>query len=818
MPFNYTIADFVAFTKIKSADVNSRFADIKTFLNGAQIQTIVTTPPNNGVLATDGSGTLGYVTTGLPLASPALTSPAIQDQEVFTNQGSDPSTPASGKLAVYSKNKKLYTKDDAGTVQEVGSGAGSNGVNYIANPSASVDTAGWATYNDSFTATITIASPGVISATAHGLLQDDPVVFTTSGALPTGLTAGTTYYVLFIDANSFNVSTSLGGAAVNTSGTQSGTHTVRPLRPIDATGGTAITTLTRNTSSPIRGAVADFLITKDAADRSGEGVAYAFTLDTADKGKVLTISIDDLPSAAFADGDLNAWVYDVTNSVRIPVTPQSWEASTYGTTFLGEFQAPVNSTSLRLCIHIASANGNAWTLHFTNASIGPAFIPQGTPITDWQPYTLAITGVTTNPGLGTVTYNNAQYRRVGDSIQIRYQLLWSTLGTAGSGSYRFSLPPGVTIDTSKVSITASDDGNRSSLGTAEIFDGDSNFGFVGSLFAATSTTLGLTLTTGSGNVAVVGSGVYPLSMSSGSYNFTSDPIPVAGWSSNLQMASDADTRVVSLGVQDTSGLAITTSPAVFIYPSVLNDTHAVYNPATGLATIRVPGRYRFSAKVTTTPVSLSAAQFLRAQVYKNGVSVAGAFTSGSGGTNTFTAWVFDAVDCAVGDTLGVYVDASVSTTALTSAGYNTFTLEKLSGPSKIAASEKVYCSYNTATAAALTTAYNLVTFSNKDQDTHNAYASGIFTCPKSATFTVHASIEITGGGTTAATIIAVYKNGVIYRGHIMRDSIGGSYTYSLSADVPCLIGDTLAIYAYTEKTTANFVYSENASYLDIKAA
>lgn len=75
--------------------------------------------------------------------------------------------------------------------------------------------------------TVTIASPGVFSDTAHGLGVGDKVVFQTTGALPTGLTAGTTYYIISagLTADAFEVSTTDGGSAVNTSGSQSGTHT-----------------------------------------------------------------------------------------------------------------------------------------------------------------------------------------------------------------------------------------------------------------------------------------------------------------------------------------------------------------------------------------------------------------------------------------------------------------------------------------------------------------------------------------------------------------------------------------------------------------
>lgn len=74
------------------------------------------------------------------------------------------------------------------------------------------------------TVTITIASPAVITAASVPVVNT-PVVFSTTGALPTGLTAGTTYYIVAPTATTFNVATSIGGSAINTSGTQSGAQT-----------------------------------------------------------------------------------------------------------------------------------------------------------------------------------------------------------------------------------------------------------------------------------------------------------------------------------------------------------------------------------------------------------------------------------------------------------------------------------------------------------------------------------------------------------------------------------------------------------------
>lgn len=79
------------------------------------------------------------------------------------------------------------------------------------------------------TSTLTIATPAVVTLTAHGYTSGQRVQFTTTGALPTGITAATTYFITVINANTFNVSTSFANAQaatfVATSGTQSGVHT-----------------------------------------------------------------------------------------------------------------------------------------------------------------------------------------------------------------------------------------------------------------------------------------------------------------------------------------------------------------------------------------------------------------------------------------------------------------------------------------------------------------------------------------------------------------------------------------------------------------
>jgi hypothetical protein len=77
--------------------------------------------------------------------------------------------------------------------------------------------------------TVTIASPGVLTV---ALRNGTAVYLNTTGALPTGLVVGTIYYVVGSTGTTCNLSLTYGGAAINTSGTQSGIQTISP-RGID---------------------------------------------------------------------------------------------------------------------------------------------------------------------------------------------------------------------------------------------------------------------------------------------------------------------------------------------------------------------------------------------------------------------------------------------------------------------------------------------------------------------------------------------------------------------------------------------------------
>jgi hypothetical protein len=107
--------------------------------------------------------------------------------------------------------------------------AGTPGV--LSTPGGSEDRLSYEirSYN-SGVATVTIATPGVVTMAAHGFYHGQRVQITTTGALPTGLTASTTYFVEVATADTFYLCTTLvnvaAGTRIATSGSQSGVHTL----------------------------------------------------------------------------------------------------------------------------------------------------------------------------------------------------------------------------------------------------------------------------------------------------------------------------------------------------------------------------------------------------------------------------------------------------------------------------------------------------------------------------------------------------------------------------------------------------------------
>lgn len=277
---------FVANTKIKSASVNANFAAIASTLNtnllpavgntkalvttdaGGNLQSVLPIGTEGQVLSVDPTAT---ATGGLVFTTP--TTGASQTQ--LDNLGLAASV-TGGAITISLKQSDGVTDPSAGTgaviigMRGTPSTSGSfnsrsiiaalsttisNGTTFgmIANQNNSlwvyaVDSDGAGTmvlavspvYNDdsilrdisieSAAATIDIPS-STITSNNHGFQESDGVVFTTTGALPTGITAGTRYWVVNPTTNTFQVTDVLQNSALTFSGTQSGIHTIHVASP-----------------------------------------------------------------------------------------------------------------------------------------------------------------------------------------------------------------------------------------------------------------------------------------------------------------------------------------------------------------------------------------------------------------------------------------------------------------------------------------------------------------------------------------------------------------------------------------------------------
>lgn len=147
------------------------------------------------------------------------------------------------------------------------------------------------------TVTFTIASPCVMTWTQSQLPDNTPIRFTTSGALPTGIVAGTIYYVKRLTDSTYNLRSKPDGSPIITSGSQSGTHTAYATRhdvyeallPSLTSTGSSISGTTLTIGTATAGAAAIGMIvsgtgvtenTVITAFGTGTGGAGTYTVDT----------------------------------------------------------------------------------------------------------------------------------------------------------------------------------------------------------------------------------------------------------------------------------------------------------------------------------------------------------------------------------------------------------------------------------------------------------------------------------------------------------------------------------------------------------
>lgn len=574
--------------------------------------------------------------------------------------------------------------------------------------------------------------------------------------------------------------------------------------PVDGTGGTANITWSRSTTTPLRG-VADFNLVKDAVNRQGQGVSYDFTIDSADQAKILTISADyEVISGTFATGDLAVYIIQDPAGTPVVLQPAGYQvtAGTNGNKLrlAATFQTASNVTSYRLCIHVASVSALAYTLAFDSIAVSPQQVVYGAPVTDWQDYTPVITAVTTNPTLGTTTVNKARWRRVGDSMQIEYQVKQTSAGTAGSGLYFFALPSGYAVDSSKLGYFSAHDGVA---GAGNVTVQTASTTGTGSVYAYDATRLACLFvadTVGAGGVTW-GSANFAFSNAALTVSFTAQ-VPILGWSSSVVVSSSTDTRVVAARIFKTTNQGPFSVETKLTGYTVDRDSHGMWDSTNNRFNIPVSGDYQLFIQTNAVLPSGTASQVPGYKI--NGGSTVYIGTDSNAATTVRFGGAAIVPNLKAGDYVEIYhyTNANVTVQAGTTGTFASLT--RISGPSQIAASETVAARYE-ATGNRTPTTAKAINYDTKVFDTHGAVttvsgdvAGWKFTAPVSGKYSVSLSNYMSAA---AVSTLQLCKNGSLYA-WMASNNIANVAQHS-TAIVDVIAGDTIDIRADGTPTCVN---------------
>lgn len=597
-----------------------------------------------------------------------------------------------------------------------------------------------------------------------------------------------------------------------TTGWSLGTATLTSVFPSGAptfgSGANANLSFAASATNPLSGTYS-YTLVSSAATTAGNFVASdAFTVDAADKAKVLTIKFSyegssNPANANWSGTSSNSWgiaIYDVTASQWImPAGVWGLTQSLGVGTAVATFQTNASSSQYRLVIFNANATSGAVTLKLDDFFIGRQTAPIGAVATDWQEYTPSITATTTAPTLGTTTYNKAYWRRVGDSMQIFYGLRQTAGGSAGSGTYLFALPSGFTMDANKVPYQSTTVVPTLGSGTLQATSLNSR-PIITHAYDATRFRV-LVLDVSGANMVPWSSTVGPISDASVQASFTIT-VPISGWSSNVQMSNDTDTRIVAAIISGDPASASSGNP--IIVPTVSYDSHAAYNATTGRYTCPVTGIYKIYGALQ------SASSATTLTIYKNAVSTALAGNLDSNGEATFCG----AVNCNAGDIIDLRPGGTVDATNMT------LNIERLSGPAVVAATETVVAQYrsNGGQSIANGSTTVVVDFNLKDWDSHNAVSgtgSGWrFTAPVSGTYRISAMLTYTNAAFTKNTSLrlVLQKSGSDSQrlGHF---GLQATDTYSAvvqgTSQVRLLAGEYIAVGTFHSESAARSLDSNS---------
>ena len=522
------------------------------------------------------------------------------------------------------------------------------------------------------------------------------------------------------------------------------------------------------------------LLTKSAANAQYQGfVSDAFTIKREDLAKVLTgsfyyeVASGTVDMSGSSTQSLEIWVYNVNANQWIqPAGYRGLNQSSGPGLVSFTFQTdstPANN-SYRIAVITQQTSATAYTVKFDNFKLSPQTAPIGPVVTDWVSYT------PTGSWTVNTTYSG-KWRRVGDSIEVDVNV--SLSGAPNATTLSINLPSGYSIDTSKISTNVS-----TLFGIGQGISGGTGYNFqAGNITTTSFTPIYQSNTNGAQSVVTQAA---PVAWGSGNTIHMRASFPLSGASSNVQLSNDTDTRVVAFRATRTSSQSFPNAPAspytVVQFDSIKNDTHGAWDSVNYRYTVPVSGFYDISARfllqfATTTaeivsylvidgvPVALQ--QDFKAGTANGNQGIFARFLWNLNAGQTVQVRIYQ-VNSGGGAISGVFELGGVE--------HGAMYVNRLSGPSVVAASETVACEYVSSAGNTITNNVNpvFIDFGTRQGDTHNAVlgaGSGNssvaantwrFVAPVSGRYQVNAVVSITlPAGTNIDSLCYIAVNGAV---------------------------------------------------------
>ena len=275
-------------------------------------------------------------------------------------------------------------------------------------------------------------------------------------------------------------------------------------------------------------------------DNIGAGAAFVqspcFLLDTMDLGKPVTTTFDMSSVVASDDYQVVIVRYNSSGTYQEQIviagtasatTPFSARCLTGTANNQGFFISSSTSTDYYALRFVRNSASDTTDIPFDSLYVGPQSVVQGAAVTDWVSYTPSTPAAVTL-GNGTIT---GTWRRVGDSIEVRNQLVFGTTTSMGAITVQNTLPNSLTLDTTKLIA-----GTQNIIGGAVSWDANADTYYTGGVRYDNTGNIYIFGTEPSTGIVTT---TVPFTWTTSDklqYEFT---VPVATWSSSVTMANRA---------------------------------------------------------------------------------------------------------------------------------------------------------------------------------------------------------------------------------------------------------------------------------------